>query len=275
MDESQKNQEVADLIEIWELCSDKLHVKWLRKRRNRNSCLMAMAYAISEPKFISPFKLTRIYKTLPTPLLNAERVATFWSVQPVPLLELCLGCFTKQSPLKMKLDRIRTKFRYNHKLDALAKKMRSREKRFGSEWLSQGHHPGNEFKDLGTEMAPLQDKLKSLFIKEHDEIEQLSQKILAQGPWRSGELPASSLVRKTPESLLNRASRLKLWQAAQEIIARDLEDESALEALGEVLARKLTPSLKAAIKSQGYTSDQVIDDVINFDMHKSRAEIVG
>ena len=58
---------------------------------------MALAYAISEPNFISPFKLTRIYKSLPIPLLDEDRVQTFWNVQPVPLLELCLGSFTNKS----------------------------------------------------------------------------------------------------------------------------------------------------------------------------------
>ena len=105
MDESHRNQEVADLINIWEWCSSKLHVKWQRKRKNRNGCLMALAYAVSEPNFISPFKLTRIYKSLPVPLLDEDRLETFWNVQPVPLLELCLGAFTKKrSPLKAKLD---------------------------------------------------------------------------------------------------------------------------------------------------------------------------
>ena len=42
-----------------------------------------------------------------------------------------------------------------------------------------------------------------------------------------------------------------------------------------VLPKKLTPSLIAAIKFQGYTSDQVIDDIINFDIYKSRDQITG
>jgi hypothetical protein len=110
MDESPRNQEIADLIEMWEWCSGKLHVKWQRRRKSRNSCLLALAYAISEPNFISPFKLTRIYKTLPAPLLDEDKVETFWNVQPVPLLQLGLGSFTKRSPLKAKLDRIRMDF---------------------------------------------------------------------------------------------------------------------------------------------------------------------
>lgn len=275
MDESHRNQEIAELIEIWEWCSNTLHVRWQRKRKNRNGCLMALTYAISEPNFISPFKLTRIYKTLPTPLLDKDRVESFWKVQPVPLLELCLGSFTKRSPVKAKLDRIRAEEQTNRTLDGIVKKMRSREKRFGSNWCFQGHHPEKEFTALVKAMRPLCEQIRNLMLKEHGAIEALAQEVLAQGPWRFGELPASSLVRKTPESLLNRASRLKLWLAAQEVLIQDLDDEATLEALCNVLPKKLTPSLKVAIESQGYTSDQVIDDVINFDIYKSRDQITG
>ena len=157
----------------------------------------------------------------------------------------------------------------------LAKKMRAREKGFGLEWHSQGHHPEKEFEELEAGMSGLNDALNNLFLKEPSAIESLSQEILAQGPWRFGELPASSLVRKTPESLLNRTNRLKLWRAAREILTQDLEDEATLEAMSDVMTRELTPSIRTSIKAQGYTPDQVIDDVINFDVHKTREEIAG
>jgi hypothetical protein len=80
-------------------------------------------------------------------------------------------------------------------------------------------------------------------------------------------------VRKTPESLLNRANRLRLWQAAQEVLARDLGEEERLESLSTVLTQKITPTLRKSIEAQGYSIDQVIDDILNFDMYKSRAEI--
>jgi hypothetical protein len=275
MDESHRNQEIADLIEIWEWCSSKLHVKWQSKRKSRNSCLMALAYAISEPDFISPFKLTRIYTTLPMPLLNKARIETFWNVQPVLLLELCLGSFTKSSPLAKDLDRIRTPLSANATLDGFAKKMRSREKRFGSNWPFEGHHPETDSEALEEGMAALAGKLRALFLKEHVAIESLAQEVLSQGPWKFGELPAYSLIRKTPESFLNRTNRLKLWRAAQEVLTRNLEDEAALEEVCEMLARQVTPSLEAMIKTQGYTVDQVICDIINFDIHKTREEITG
>lgn len=275
MDESHRNQEVADLIEIWEWCSSKLHVKWQRKRKNRNSCLLALAYAITEPSFISPFKFSKIYKKLPQPLLTRKKVLTLWEVQPVPLLELCLGSFTKSSPLRPTLDRIRRAEEHNPALDQIAKKMRAREKRFGSEWYFEGHHPENEFAALKKEIASLCTKIRLLVAAKHASVETLAQEFLAQGPWQFGELPAVSFVRKTPETLLNRANRLKLWQTAQQVLSRGLEEEEALEALCSALDKKITPSVKAAIEAQGYSIDQVIDDVLNFDMHKSREEITG
>jgi hypothetical protein len=122
MEESCRNQEIADLLDIWEWCSSVLHVKWQRRRKSRNSCLMGLAYAVTEPNFISPFKFSKIYKKLPRPLVTRKKVLTFWEVQPVPLLELCLGSFTKSSPLKPGLDRIRLAKQHNPALDQIAKK---------------------------------------------------------------------------------------------------------------------------------------------------------
>lgn len=275
MDETQRTEEITGLIEIWEWCSCKLHTKWQRKRKNRNAVLMALAYAISGPNFVSPFRLTRIYKQLPTPLLDRKRVRKIWEAQPVPLLELGLGSFTKESPLRTKLDEIRATEESNRNLDGLTKKMRAREKRFGLNWYGEGHHPEAEFRALEEGMASLLDKLKGLFLKEHRIVERLALEVLAQGPWRFGELRASTLVRKTPESLLNRTTRLKLWEAAQAILAREMDDHEMLGALGSELPRKLSSALKASLKAQGYTVDQVIDDMINFDMHKSRTEITS
>ena len=81
-------------------------------------------------------------------------------------------------------------------------------------------------------------------------------------------------MRKTPESLLDRANRLRLWQAAsQEVLARDLGEEERLESLSTVLTQKITYTLRKSIEALGYSIDQVIDDILNFDMYKSRAEI--
>lgn len=167
MDESHRNQEIGDLLDIWEWCSRTLHVKWRRKNKNRNRCLMALAYAASEPKLMNPFKLLRVYKTLPSPLLNRKRVRTFWEVQPVPLLELCLGVFTKTSPLKAKFEAIRESKSHNRDLDKIAKKMRAREKRFSSSWYFQGHHPESEFACLKMGTASLCDQLKDLTLDNH------------------------------------------------------------------------------------------------------------
>jgi hypothetical protein len=151
--------------------------------------------------------------------------------------------------------------------------MRGREERFGWDWSVEGHHPENEYVQLKREMAPLCAALKKVIVADCAAIEALGREVLSLGPWQLGSLPASSFVRKTPESLLNRATRLKLWQVAQEILSQGLEEEERLEALCDELYRAITPSVKAAIESQGYSVDDVVDDVLNYDMRKSRTEI--
>ena len=60
---------------------------------------------------------------------------------------------------------------------------------------------------------------------------------------------------------------------AQEILSQGLEERKRLEALCNGLSRAITPSVKEAIESQGYTADIVLDDFMNFDMRKSLKEI--
>jgi hypothetical protein len=275
MEDHRRNQEIAELLTIWEWCSKTLHVRWRRKRRSRNGCLMALAFAITEPTPISPSNLAKTYKRLPRPLLSRKKVLTFWKVQPVPLLELCLGCFTNGSPLKAELERIRSGKQDNIPLDKIAKKMSARERRFGSDWYFQGHHPANDYLILKKEMRPLYASIRDYVAKEHSAIDGLALEVLAQGGWQFGELPAASFVRRTPESLLNRSNRLKLWEEAQVILSRSLEDDERLDMLSRALNQKISLSVRAAIEAQGYTVDQVIDDMVNFDMYKSRSQITG
>jgi hypothetical protein len=54
-----------------------------------------------------------------------------------------------------------------------------------------------------------------------------------------------------------------------------MEEEKMLETLCHVLYRKISPSVKTAIEVQGYTVDNVVDDILNFDMHKSREVIMA
>ena len=274
MADSYRNEEINDLLEVWEWCSRRLHVKWQRKRRLRNGCFMGIACALSGKTSLGPMELIENYKSLRKPILNRDKVLTFWEAKPVSLLELSLGSYTKVSPLTEPLDQLRLKHQNNPTLDELAKKMRSREKRFGSEWYSQGYHPEREFRLLKKQMEPLCDRIRDLIAKEHAIVEKLALEVLAQG-WQFGQMPVSSFVRKTPELLLNRATRLKLWSAAQETLADDLDDEKLEEALWGILRRKITPSLKLSIDSQGYSVDQVVDDFISFDMRKSRKQITG
>jgi hypothetical protein len=123
---------------------------------------------------------------------------------------LCLGSFSKESPLQSALEKIRVAEQDNGSLDKVAKKMRAREKRFGADWYFQGHHPQEDYAALEQGTAPLRAKLRALISKSHDYINELANEVLSQGGWQFGQLPAASFVRKTPESLLNRANRLRL-----------------------------------------------------------------
>ena len=188
------------------------------------------------------------------------------------LLELCLGVFTKASPLARRLNRLRHDYNNNSTLDDLAKKMRSREKRFGEEWYTEGHHPEREYLLLKKEMKPFCDCLENEIVNEPQIVSKLALDVLAKG-WQFGEVPATCGVRKTAEKLLNRATRLKLWQAAQEILAGNLKGERLLSALWDTLHREITPATKMAIETQGCTVADVVGDFISFEVKKSRAEI--
>ena len=48
-----------------------------------------------------------------------------------------------------------------------------------------------------------------------------------------------------------------------------------METLCDVLYHKITPAIKTAIEAQGYTVVNVVDDMLNYDMHKSRVEITS
>jgi len=236
---------------------------------------MAMAFALSTGKdeMVSPITLPTTYKTRPVPLFNKTALLRFWSIQPATFLELGIGTFTKDSPLKERLNQVRLKWQNNPRLDEVAKKMRAREKRFRGDWELEGHHPESEFAILEKETAPILTALSEELLKDPAMIDQLAREVLAQGPWKAGELPASVRVRKTPEGLLNRTTRVKLWQAAHDVRILPLSEEAMLEKLYHALYAKITPAVKTAIQAQGYSVDQVVDDVVNFDMHKDPEDL--
>lgn len=273
MDESLRNHEIASCLDVWEWCSRTLHVKWRRKRMNRNSCLMGMAFALSKDAFVSPMKLPTSYKTFPVPLFSKAALLRFWTAQPGTLLELCLGMFTKGSLLKERLNQIRLKHQDNPPLDEVAKKMRAREKRFQGDWQSEGHHPEAEFSILEKGMGPILAEIGALIVMEPVTVDNLAREVLNQGPWKAGELSAYSLVRKTPENLLNRTTRLSLWRAAQDVRYLPFNEEETLKMLYDVLHKKITPAIKSAIESEGYSVDQVVNDMLNFDLHKTQEDI--
>jgi len=278
--EHQRNLKIDDLLDLWEWCSRRLHVKWQRKPRLRNGVFIGLTHAllgqdsISGPTLLRSMELPKRHRNLARPLLNQKRLRIIWKLKPGSLLELCVGCFTKTSPLTKPLNRLRLTYQNNSILDDLAKKMRGREKRFGADWFTEGHHPTGDVRLLKKEMRALGKELADFMLKERAAIEMLIEEVLAQG-WQFREIPAAWLVRRTPENLLNRSIRLKLWQAAQDVLSRNLPDEEALNALCQTLRHKITPSVKSAIEAQGYTVNNVIDDMLNFDMRKSRDEITS
>jgi hypothetical protein len=275
MDEAFRNHEISNLLDLWEWCSRTLRVKWERKDTHRNECLMAIAFALSPGKeqIVSPITLPTTYKTRPVPLFNKAALLRFWNVQPATLLELGIGTFTKFSPLKDRLNQVRHKWQDNARLDELAKKMRSREKRFHGDWEFEGHHPEAEFASLQKEMSPILTALADVLLKDLTAIDRLGREVLGQGPWTAGEIPACARVRQTPEGLLNRTTRVKLWRAAHDVRILPLNEEERLEKLYHALYAKITPAMKTAIRAQGYSVDQVVDDVVNFDMHKAPEDL--
>lgn len=192
-----RNVEVDDLLQLWEWCSRRLHIKWQRKRKLRNGCFYGLASALfdDEDDKGSPMRLLKCYKSLPTPLLNRQRVITFWKMQPLSLLELCLGAYTKASPLSKQLNRLRLDYADNSTLDDLAKKMRCRAKLFGDDWSTEGHHPDHEYRLLKKEMKPLCMRLQKDIAAESAAVSKLGLDVLAKG-WQFGEVPVAYRVRK-------------------------------------------------------------------------------
>ena len=278
-DESNRNEEIRQLLELWMWCSRSLHVKWERIHKHRNTCLMGLHFAVNESrsgKTIGFSKLCRAYQSLPVPMFNEEGLTDLCEIIPTVALHIATGCFTKGSPLTEQLDELRQKHGANRSLDALFKKMSSREERFGPNWDEDGHHPESEFAQLEKEIAPLCDDFKRLILREIKTMDMLARKIFADGGWQMPkEIPATWRVRKTPESLLNRATRLKLWQVAHEISLQNLDQKAELEALIDGFYRAITPAVKAVIEAEGYTVDDVVNDFLNRDRHKSREEITG
>jgi hypothetical protein len=251
-------------------------VKWQRKRKLRNGCFGGLAYAASAQRKrpVTPMQLINGYEKLLKPRLTKKQITLFWKENPISLLELCLGAYTKASPLKDTLEGLRPEFFKNSSLDDLAKKMRCREMRFGSDWSVDGHHPAAEYRLLKGELRPLCSRLLKAIAAEPAAVSKLAFDVLAKG-WQFGDAPASAWVRKTPEKLLNRTNRLKLWQTAQEMLAEGLEEEKVLEALCTRLTAQITPATKTAIEGRGYTVSDVVDDFIRFDVIKSRDEVTS
>ena len=132
MDLESRNQEIRNLLDLWQWCSRTLHVQWERKRKYCNGCLFGLASAVNESQFganVSPYQLPLVYRDLAEPLFNDLGLLAFWEEYPTLLLDMCLGCFTKSSPLIDRLNRFRLKRQDNPVLDKLFKRMRGHEER--------------------------------------------------------------------------------------------------------------------------------------------------
>ena len=80
--------------------------------------------------------------------------------------------------------------------------MRSREKRFGSEWFVEGHHPESEFRLLKEEMRPLWKQLRDLIFKNQSAIEELLLELSSAGlaiPGDSGLMAGEKNPGKAPQ----------------------------------------------------------------------------
>ena len=111
---------------------------------------------------------------MPFPIFNETGLLAFWRVTPSRVLEIGLGCFTKESPLKKPLNRLRLTYQDNNKLDQLYKKMTSREERYGPDWPVEGHHPESEVIQLRKEITPVYKAVERLVLKEHRIMEALA-----------------------------------------------------------------------------------------------------
>jgi hypothetical protein len=272
MDRYRHNVEIDDYLQIWEWCSRLLHMRWYRKPKLRNPCFFGLALALSDEREVKPMDLLKTYETFPFPFLDRDRVETFWEACPVSVLELCLGVYTKASPLAQPLNDLRSSFGENSILDDLAKKMRCREKHFGDDWFTEGHHPDKEYRLLVKEMSPICEAIGTLIEEAHATVSALALDVLALG-WQRNEVPLAWLIRKTPENLFNKTTRILLWRAGREVLKRNLRGRKLEIALEKALQLKLSPAMKAYIESQGYTVDDAVWDFINYDLVKSREQL--
>jgi hypothetical protein len=270
----ERNVEIDDLLQIWEWCSRLLHIRWQRRPKLRNPCYLGLAVALSDDREVKPMQLLKSFKKFPRPLIGPDEVETFWEVQPAALLELCVGAYTKSAPLAQALTDLRNPFRNNPKLDELAKKMRCRQKRFGDDWWTDGHHPEREYRLLVKKMKPLCEALRVFMVEEHSAVSEMAVEVLALG-WQKGEVPVSCLIRKTPEKLLNKATRIKLWRAGRTVLDRDLPDNELLTALQDAIYRELSPSITASVEAQGYNVEDLVCDIIGYDLIKTREELAS
>jgi len=262
---------------IWEWCSDKLHPIWVTRKKYRNDCLLGIAYGIERwtpQSGVSIFDLPQVFGAIDGPLFDADDLVAWWDCYPACLLEMCQGIFTKGACLSTQLETVRKEEGVNPTLDEIAEKMHEKESQRRDAWDSKGIHPTSDIHLFQRNMTVLKKRLETLIVDEHRVVEALAREILELG-CQADQLPALASIRRTPENLVDKVNRFKLWLAAQEAIDHGLNEAALMQILSGHFDRIMTPAFREKIELQGYTIKDVFDDFLNFDVHKNRDEITG
>ena len=276
----ERNTHILNSRHLWQWGSRSLHPRWERIPKYRGTCLMAIAFAVDQGEALIEakthlFHIPEVYGAMSGPLVDNDGLSAWWDSYPHELLQLALGLLTQGHSLAEPLEKIRRKHGINKKLDSLAKRMQRREEAYGDDWTAEGYHPEAETAAFDELAAPFFDDTANLLLENLDRINDLAAELLRQGPWSFQQPPLWWFVRKTPEKLLNKIHRLTLWKAAQKVLFLDLEHNDKLRKLCEEVHGAVTPSIRSEVESQRYEIEDVVRDMLNFDMHKTREALLA
>lgn len=272
-----RNRLFAETRSVWEWCSAALRSGWLSHARHRNDCLLGIAYGVDRwhaRAGISMYDIPDIYGKIEGLLLDRTGLSVWWRYQPASLLEMALGSFTPGLSLAEEMETIRAKWEIDPVLDAIAKITLQREKACGEDWRHKAYHPVANLTRFERHIEGLRNELEALFLKNEALLNTMARNILAQG-WEKGYLPAACTVRKTPEGLINKAARFKLWLFTQEALDQGMEGELLARHVASRFDRLLSPHVREEMQRAGHTIEDVFDDFLRWDIHKSRQEILG
>ena len=272
-----RNRLFAETRSVWEWCSVALRYDWASRPKHRNDCLLGIAYGVDRwhsRSGVSMFDIPDTYGKIEGLLFDSTSLSVWWRYQPASLLEMALGCFTTGPSLKESMEAIRAKWEIDPILDAISKITRMRERECGDDWLHKVYHPAANLTRFEDHIAGLRGDLEALFLENGALLDALARNVLAQG-WQHGHLPASCMVRKTPDGLINKTTRFKLWLFTQEALDQGMEGEVLARHVAGRFDRLLPAHRREEIERAGYTLQDVFDDFLRWDIHKSRQEILG